>query len=255
MFKRFSTSLILFFILITSFAVAKTQKEEYQNDYLYSEAYFDYLIESAELEHDKEIEAQKKAQKELEEKIRAEEDAINDAIFLEEIEEDIETKGLKPFKLKIEADTKYLPYSETYKKPDTKVLIPLGNNFNFIQDYSTKKNKYNSHDYKILVGGEYIFSRYLRLSSGLETNYRNLDQNPESKKIYITPSLHFGDKVSLSFYNKLNIQTYAQNHDIGLNISPFKSKAMDFGIYAGTTRHNSGAHSQSINFSTSFYFF
>lgn len=233
--------LIIFFLIISSSALAKTQKEEYQNDFLYSEAYFDYLIECAENERDNQKE---------EEEIVLKEETIEASV-----DDDVIVENYEPFKLRIEENTKINPYGETFKKVDSKTIIPVSDNFSFIQNMTKSRNKYNSNDYKVLAGAEYSFNRFLNLSSGLETNYRGLDQNPSSRKIYFSPGVNFNDKVSLKFHNKLNIHSNSTDHDIGLNVSPFKSKVLDFGVYAGLTRNKSGSHSESINFSTNFYFF
>jgi len=241
MLKKFCLILIIFF---TSFCFAKTQKEEYQNDYLYSEAYFDYLIECAENDRDEEIEKQKQGNNTLE--LELVEDEQN---------QDVISQDFEPFRLRIETDEKILPYSETFRKINTKTIIPVNDKFSFTHDMSKARNKYNSTDYKILAGAEYNPNRFLNFSGGLETNFRGLDQNPTSRKLYFTPGIKFSDKVSLIFPNKINVQNYSTDHDIGVNISPFKSKVMDFGVYSGLTKAQNGSISQSVNFSTSFYFF
>ncbi len=239
------TVILLNIILLTSFAVAKTQKEEYENDYLYSEAYFDYLIECAQDDLNK--------QKELEKEQKNNEEIELDKILSEE-ENDVVVENLEPFKLRVEESTKISPYSETFKKVNSKTIVPIGGNFSFIQNMTKSRNKYNSNDYRITAGLEFSPLNFFTLSSGLETNFSGLDQNPTSRKIYLSPSFSLNDKISLTFHNKMNVQSYSTDHDIGLTVSPFKSKVMDFGIYSGLTRKQSGAHSESINFSTNFYF-
>lgn len=235
--------ILLFFFLFSSLVMAKTQQEEYKNDYLYSEAYFDYLIECA--ENDKREYEEKQKEITLEEEIQTSKEETPEAIV----------EYYEPFKLKIEKGTKINPYGETFKKVDSKTIIPMGDKFNIVQNMTQSRNKYNSNDYRILMGSEYTFNKYLGINSGLETNYRGLDQNPTSRKVYLSPVFRLGDKVTLNFHNKMNIQSYSTDHDLGLNVSPFKSKVVDFGVYAGLTRNQSGSHSESINFSTNLYFF
>lgn len=231
--------LLIFFILCFSFCQAKTQKEEYQNDILYSQEYFDYLIESATIEYNE--------QKELEKQKAKEE------VTLQEEESIVVEENMEPFRLRTQETVKINPYFETFKVVDTKTIIPVNDNFSFIQNMKKTKNKYNSNDYRIMAGAEGsvgIFS----LASGLETNYRGYDQLPISRKFYLTPSINLGDRVSLRLHNKVNVSSHVQDCDLELNLSPFKSKAVDFGVYAGTSRLPSGTHSESINFSTSFFF-
>ena len=235
-------SFLILFVLLFSFCFAKTKKEEYQNGNLYSTEYFDYLIECAEAE--REAEFNKKS-----------EDAIE--IITEEFidnEEDIVADDFYPFQLRIEENVKVAPYKDTFKRVNTKTEIPVTDKFSIIHDSSKTRNKYNSQDHKILTGAEFRPWKFLVFSSGLETNYRDIDQNPASRKLYFSPGIYFGDKVSLKFHNKMNIMNYSSDHDIGLNISPFSSKIMDFGVYSGMTRRKDGSISESINFSTNFYF-
>lgn len=241
--KKINLLLISFFFLFSSLAMAKTQQEEYKNDFLYSEAYFDYLIECAENDKREYEETQKEIA--LEEEIQTQEVEIPETIV----------EYYEPFRLKIEKEAKINPYGETFKKVDSKTIIPIGDKFSIIQNMSESRNKYNSNDYKILMGSEYVFNKFVGINSGLETNYRGLDQNVASRKVYVSPVFRLGDKVTLNFHNKMNIQSYSTDHDLGLNVSPFKSKVADFGVYAGLTRKQTGAHSESINFSTNFYFF
>lgn len=241
--KKISLLIISFFFLCSSFAFSKTQQEEYKNDYLYSEEYFDYLIECAQNDHQEQLENEREIT--LEEEIKTEKNETEEAIV----------EYYEPFKLKIEKGTKINPYGESFKKVDSKTIIPMSDKLSIIQNMTQSRNKYNSNDYRILMGSEYTFNKYFGINSGLETNYRGLDQNPTSRKIYFSPVFRLGDKVTLNFHNKMNIQSYSTDHDLGLNVSPFKSKAVDFGVYAGLTRKQSGSHSESVNFSTNFYFF
>ena len=236
--KRFCIFVFIIFLSISS-GYSKTQKEEYQNDYLYSAEYFDYLIECAEQDREQML-LEKKQQEEI---------TMNS-----EDEIDISQGDLTPFKLKIEENSNIKPYKDTFKKVNSKTIIPITDKFFVVQDTSKTRNKYNSNDYKILAGGEYQPCKFLTLSSGLETNFRGLDQNPTSRKLYFNPSIKLGDKLNIGFYNKMNILNYSQDHDIGLNVSPFKSKVMDFGVYTGMTRTKDGSISESVNFSTNFYF-
>ena len=248
--------LILFITLfLTSFSFAATQKEAYKNDYLYSEEYFDYLIECASYEHQEKMELEKEKNKEKEkEKKLADEEFSEITPAPSEVENYI-AEDFEPFKLRIETDSHISPYTQTFVKENSKTLIPVGDKFSFIQNTTKTRNKYNSNDYKVLAGAEFTPFRFLTIASGLETNYRGIDQNPTSRKLYIIPQLYLTDKLSLSFYNKINISSKSTDHDIGLTFSPFKSKFMDFGVYAGITRKQAGAHSESINFSTNIYFF
>ncbi|MBQ9149782.1 hypothetical protein IJX73_02515 [bacterium] len=214
-------------------------------DYLYSEEYFDYLIECA---NEKAIEQQQEQKEQIEELVE------NSEITAFEFQ-DGELGEIEPFKLKVESFNNIAAYKETFYKEDSKAIIPVGNKFSFIQDTTKFRNKYNSDDYRVLAGAEYTPFKFFQISSGVETNYRGYDQNPTSRKLYITPTLKFNDKISLSFYNKVNVQTNSTDHDVSLNISPFKSKAVDFKIYAGITKYEAGTHSESINFYTNFYFF
>ena len=233
-------ALIFLILFMSSFCHAKTQKEEYQNDYLYSAEYFDYLIECAENERNEMLEKAKEKEITYEELPIAEEETITD--------------DFKPFKLKIEENVKTTLYKDSFKKIDSKTIIPINNHVAIIQDMSKARNKYNSHDYKILSGVEFYPLKYFVFSSGLETNFIGFDQNPASRKLYVTPEINYKDKISLKFHNKMNILNYSSDHDIGLNISPFKSKTMDFGLYSGVTRKNNGTITESINFTTNFYF-
>ena len=168
--------------------------------------------------------------------------------------EDAIKADYEPFKLHIES-YEGSKYKESYKKENSKILIPINDRFSYMTDLVKTRSKYNSQDYKILAGAEYALFDFLSFSGGLETNYRGLDQNPNSRKLYITPKLTLSDKVSIVFPNKINVHSHTTDHDIGINVSPFKSKFMDFGVYGGLTRTSSGSITESINFSTNLYFF
>ena len=236
--KKIIITILIIFLLPFSFA--KTQKEKHANDYLYSAEYFDYLIECAQKDREEAPEKQKQGAIEID---LGEDEEIN-----------ILSEDYAPFRLKIEENLNIKPYKDSYKKIDTKTIIPLGAKFSVIHDLSKSRNKYNSNDYKILTGGEFIPNKYINVSSGLETNYRGLDQIPSSKKIYFSPGINLGNKISLKFHNKINVLNYSSDHDISLNVSPFKSKIIDFGLYSGLTRKRNGKVNESINFSTNFYF-
>lgn len=246
--KLFIKLIICFLLFSYQFSCANTQQEEYENDTLYSQEYFDYLIECAADDYQKQQEKEQvseKAQITLNEDVVSQDDNSNS---------DIISDNYEPFKLKIE-NYDVGKYSQTYIKENSKTLIPVGDRFSFMQDTLQFRNKYNSNDYRILAGAEYRINRFLNLTSGLETNFRGNDQNPNSRKLYFTPVIKIGDVFSISFHNKYDTSNHSQDHDIGLSVSPFKSKALDFGVYAGTTQQQGGAHSESINFSTNFYFF
>ena len=254
---KFRKLFIIFLLLLSSVVYANNaQQEGYKHDYLYSQEYFDYLIECAQAERQQELE-EIKAQKKAEEKQQKSKDNENEEIVpLEEdiLSESIIKENYEPFKLHIES-YEGSKYKETLKKEDTKILIPVNDKFSYMTDTITKRSKYNSQDYKILAGAEYALFDFLSFSGGLETNYRGLDQNPNSRKLFLTPKLSFSDKVSIIFPNKINIHSHTTDHDIGINVSPFKSKFMDFGVYGGLTRTSAGSISESINFSTNLYFF
>ncbi len=252
--------LILIALIFANISYAKNDENPQRlNDYLYSSEYFDYLIECASIERQEEIERKKQEEKQALKDAKKEQkhkknnyevSLIDDVVYVTEKEEEIE-----PFKLHIRNTYSPSKYSETFKKEDTKTIIPIGDKFSFIQNMSTSKNKYSSTDYKILAGAELEPLKFLKFGGGLETNYRGLDQNPASRKIYLTPELKITNKIKLAFPNKYNIHSGSTDHDIGLNISPFKSKFMDFGVYAGLTRTKEGKTSESVNFSTNFYLF
>jgi len=260
--RKILTILIIFISLnCASFAdsdLQKTQKEEYQNDVLYSEEYFDYLIECASLERQNEIDEKKAKEKELKKtdkktgKSETSEITFDEDEIIDE-ETDVITDVYVPFKLHIQEDNLVPKYAESFKKVDTKTIIPIGGNVSFTQNMSKFKNKYNSHDYRIQAGAEYSPTKYFTFSSGLETNFSGYNQDPTSKKFYLTPSFTLGDKVSLSFINKYNMYSGSFDHDISLKVSPMKSKAFDFGVYSGLTRKQNGAVSESVSFSTNIY--
>ena len=232
---------ISIFLFCSSFVFAN---DEPVNAYLYSEEYFDYLIECAQEERNRQLEEEQQQQSEI---------TMDEITPLDDI--DVIVDNYEPFKLKIEENALVNNYKETFIKEDSKTIIPVGDKFGFFQDMRQTRNKYNSNDYRILAGAEFSASKYFSLASGMETNFRGIDQNPTSRKLYFTPTFKFNDKLSLSFHNKMNIQSKATDNDIGVNISPFKSKAMDFGVYAGITREQTGAISESIYFTTNFHLF
>lgn len=254
--------IVIFFIflILPSYADNTAQKADYHHDYLYSQEYFDYLIECASIEKQKEEDAIKEAKKAEEKKLKQKnkENEIKEIEIFEPefiLAEDIIQETYEPFKLHIESFENGNKYLEAYKQENSKILIPINNKFNYMTDLSKSRSKYNSQDYKILAGAEYSPFDFLSFSGGLETNYRGLDQNPNSRKLFITPKLILSDKVSIIFPNKINLHSSTTDHDIGLNISPFKSKFMDFGVYGGITKTSSGSVTESINFSTNFYLF
>lgn len=230
---------LIILMLLISCASAKTQSEEYKNDFLYSQEYFDYLIECASIKDFELKEEAKKLNKENKEIVQQEIKLDNDSEL---------------FKLKVE-ENDIKKYKQTIKKEDSKTTIRISDKFNVIQDTIKTRNKYNSNDYRLKAGVEYILSDKFMISGGLETNLRGLDQNPISKKAYFSPSVKLNDKLSISFINKMNTLTRASDHDISVNISPFKSNAADFNIYTGYTKYNDGSSSESISFTTNLYFF
>lgn len=258
---KFLILILLSGLILNSSAFSKTQKEEYQNDALYSEEYFDYLIECASInrldEEEKEKELLKNQKKEKKtfstSEIYLEEANDNESETDEDI--DVITDIYTPFKLYIKEDSVVPKYTESFKKVDSKTIIPVGSNFTFFQDLKKTRNKYNSNDYKILAGAEFAPFKALSFAGGLETNFRGIDQNPTSRKLYLSPSFYVNDKVSLSFINKYNPYSGSADFDFSVKVSPFKSKAVDFGLYSGVTRGRSGSMSESINFSTNFYFY
>lgn len=232
--------LLIAFLFIT----ASTFASENVRDYLYSEAYFDYLIESA---HEQAmIDKENETQKELE-------SDTNDITIFEFDDEIVD--NFEPFKLRIEEKTSVDSYAETFKKPETKIVIPTSDKFSFTYNTSQYINKNYTDGRRITSGVEYTPLKNLNFATGIETNYRDVDQNPLSRKIYFTPSYKINDYLTISFLNKYNCNDYSSDHDIGLYIAPFKTKAVDFKVFAGLTNENSGAQSQSASFYTNFYFF
>ena len=253
---KFNLILIFFSLVFASCFANVAQQEEYKNDYLYSDAYFDYLIECASLEKQANDEKEKELKRLNESNQKVDDEIVaSDYENSDKKQDEIVISDSVPFKLHVENFSSPKKYGETFKKVDSKTIIPVNDKFSFVQNMTQARNKYNSNDYKILAGAEYTPCRYFSFASGLEANYRDIDQIPTSRKLYFTPRLYLSDKVSLSFYNKIDTNTHSVDHDLGLNISPFKSKFMDFGIYAGLTRNTSGSNSQSALFKTNFYFF
>ena len=218
------------------------QDANYPRDYLYSEAYFDYLIECAQEEAN--------TKEEQEKELSLKENEIKAFEFDDEIKEEF-----TPFKLKIEESTITSAYSETFKKPETKIIIQTSDKFAFTYNAIQYINKNYTDGRRITTGIEYTPFKNLTFSSGVETNYRTVDHNPLSRKIYFTPTYRLNDYFSLSFLNKYNFNNYSSDHDIGLYITPFKTKAIDFKAFAGITNEHSGTQSQSASFYTNFYFF
>ena len=258
MFKK--TVLIFCFLLLPlSFADDNLQNESNKNDYLYSQEYFDYLIECASVDKQQEeerIKAEKKqAEKDLKKQKNVEAHDETELYQEEILAEEFILEDDEPFKLHIESYDNINKYKESYKQQNTKLIVPINKKISYSTELKTSRNKYNSQDYKVLSGVEYSMFDFLSFSGGIETNYRGFDQNPNSRKIYITPKIILSDSVSITFPNKYNILTNSTDHDIGLNISPFKSKFMDFGVYGALTRTSAGKVTESINFSTNFYLF
>lgn len=240
--------LVLFmFSLFSSFAITVAQEEkEPVRDYLYSEEYFDYLIECA---HEEAIKQQEEAQE------ATSEHSLNDnEITVFEFNNEIEEEFI-PFKLKIEQNSTVEKYSETFKKPETKIIIPTSDSFSFTYNTTQYINKNYTDGRRITSGVEYTPFKNLSFATGLETNYRDVDHNPLSRKIYFTPTFKINDYLSISFLNKYNFNNYSSDHDVGLYIAPFKTKAIDFKIFTGITNEHSGAQSQSASFYTNFYFY
>lgn len=229
--------LLIFFSLIV-----QVSAQESSRDYLYSEAYFDYLIECAQEET--------LEQKEKQEEILLEQNEITAFEFEDELSENFE-----PFRLRIEESSKVGAYGETFKKPQTKIIIPVGDKLSFTYNTLQYINKNYTDGRRIVSGVEYSPFKNLTFATGVETNYRDVDHNPLSRKAYFTPSLKINDYLSISFLNKYNFNSYSSDHDIGLYLAPFKTKAIDFKMFAGLTNEHSGAQSQSASFYTNFYFY
>lgn len=233
--------IVFIFFSLLLFNPTFASKENNPRDYLYSDEYFDYLIECA---NEEAI-----AKKEQEEILLEE----NDITAFEFDEQQNET--LEPFKLRIEEHSTIEKYKETFEKPTTKIVIPTSDKFSFTYNTVQYINKNYSDGRRIASGFEYTPFKHLSLASGIETNYRDIDQNPLSRKVYFTPSFKINEYLTISFLNKINVQTNDSDHDIGLYISPFKTKAIDFKMFTGITKQSSGTNSQSASFYTNFYFF
>ena len=234
------------FIFILFFCSSLTLAHEEQTsarDYLYSEEYFDYLIECANEEAISAQEEQKQETLSLENDITAFE-------FDEEIE-----GSYTPFKLRIEETSNIEKYGETFVKPETKIIIPTSDKFSFTYNATQYINKNYTDGRRMASGIEFAPFKKLNFATGIETNYRDVDQNPLSRKLYFTPTLKINEYLTLSFLNKLNVLTHSSDHDIGLYVAPFKNKAVDFKVFTGITKETSGAQSQSASFYTNFYFF
>ena len=238
----------LSFFLISGFSFAQNETSDVERPDMYSDEYFDYLIECTSMKPVKKDD-------ETQEEISQKEDEIIDEIGIFDNDSQDESEIIEPFKLKIE-NVNVAKYSQSYIKEDTKTIIPITQKFSFTQDVlKFKNNTYVTDDVRALTGAEFSLNKYFKLSSGIETNYRGQEQVPSSQKFYFTPSFEFNDKFSLKFHNKYELRTRETNYDIGLNYSPFKTKSLDLGVYAGLTRSNSGIFSESITFKTSFSFF
>ena len=231
--------LLAFFILISC-----VNADENARDYLYSEAYFDYLIETA---NEAAIEEK---EKQRQEEILFEDNEITAFEFNDEIIEEF-----KPFQLRIEESSEIEVYGETFKKPETKIIIPTSDKFAFTYNTTQYVNKNYTDGRKIISGVEFTPFANLNFSTGVETNYRDVDHNPLSRKIYFSPSLKINDYLTVSFLNKYNFNNSSSDHDIGLYFSPFKTKPIDFKVFTGITNERSGVQSQSASFYTNFYFF
>ena len=197
MMKKILLVLLISSLFLPVCAFAQEEKEAVR-DYLYSEEYFDYLIECA---NEEAI-----GQKELEEKeleLSQQNSEITAFEFSNEIEEQYE-----PFKLKIEQNSQVEKYSETFKKPETKIIIPTSDKFSFIYNTRQYVNKNYTDGRRITSGIEYTPIKNLTFETGLETNYRDVDHNPLSRKIYITPSFKINDYLTISFLNKYNFNNY-----------------------------------------------
>ncbi|MBQ4646569.1 MAG: hypothetical protein IJB79_04400 [Candidatus Gastranaerophilales bacterium] len=236
--------LVLLFFLMLSFAAFAADKIAANNDYLYSEEYFDYLIECANEEA---------IQQKENEEIKANELILEDEVtfaFDDEISDNFE-----PFRLRIEEKSTIEAYSETFKKPETKIIIPTSDIFSFTYNATQYINKNYTDGRRITSGVEYMPFKNLNFAAGVETNYRDVDNNPLSRKFYFTPSFKVNDYFTISFLNKYNFNNYSTDHDIGLYITPFKTKAIDFKAFAGITNEHTGTQSQSASFYTNFYFY
>ena len=233
--------LVFLFIVLFAFASSSFANDDNARDYLYSEEYFDYLIACA----SEEVALQNKKNEEL---------VTESEITAFEFDKEIDSK-FEPFKLKIEETSKVGVYSETFKQPETKIIIPTSDNLSFTYGTTQYINKNYTDGRRITTGVEYSLFGNLKFATGLETNYRDVDHNPLSRKAYFTPTYRLNDYLAVSFLNKYNFNNYSSDHDIGLYITPFKTKAIDFKAFAGLTNEHSGAQSHSASFYTNFYFF
>ncbi|MBQ7287580.1 MAG: hypothetical protein IJW73_07465 [Candidatus Gastranaerophilales bacterium] len=248
---KFKIVLLIFSYIFSLGAVfAHEPQEDTARDYLYSEAYFDYLIEMANEEH---IAQQEQVQEEikLEEEINKENE---DEVTIFEFD-DVISGEFEPFKLRIEQNSDVGVYGETFVKPETKIFIPTGDKLGFTYSATQFINKNYTDGRRMTSGIEYTPFKKLSFASGIETNYRDVDHNPLSRKVYFTPTLKLNDYFSISFLNKVNVLTHTSDHDIGLYVSPFKNKALDFKVFTGISNERNGTHSQSASFYTNFYFF
>ena len=236
--------LIIFIIILCSSFAFGHEEQDNARDYLYSEAYFDYLIECA---NEEAIQHQEQEQKE--ETLTLEND-----ITAFEFDDNIEESYI-PFKLRIEETKNIEKYSETFVKPETKIIIPTSDKFSFTYNATQYINKNYTDGRRMASGFEFAPFKNLNFASGIETNYRDVDQNPLSRKLYFTPTLKINNHLTLSFLNKYNVLTHSSDHDLGFYIAPFKNKAMDFKFFTGITKETNGAQSQSASFYTNFYFF
>ena len=227
--------LIIFIIFFISLAHANSiQEDDYVESYLDSDRYFNYLIERNQLERNKNPKPQE---------------------IKEETKEEITLVDYNPIKLRAGKTVQNQKYKEVYKEENSNNTFSLNDKIELYQNSSTSLNaNYYSREYKSLTGVELKPSKFINLSSGIESKYRFDDQNQLSKKLYFSPKVLLGKKASLIFHNKINVQDNSYDNDIEFIVSPFKSNAADFGVYSGTTHKQNGAMSQSINFSTNFYF-
>ena len=161
--------LFLLFSLMFSFNVASANQEG-NNDFLYSEEYFDYLIECAQFEANQKLDEEQFSEINLNEELSYDDEIV--------IEDD------NVFKLHITKGANIKPYSETYKRESTKTLIPVSSKVAIFQNTTQFRNKYNSTDYRVLGGLELNLHKYFDVQGGLETNYRGMDQNPLSRKLW-----------------------------------------------------------------------
>ena len=218
-----------------SFALADFEAEdEYNESYLDSDRYFDYLIERNQLEKNR------NPKKDVKEPVKE----VNEIIL----------EDYNPIKLKANKTLKNQKYEEVYKKDNPKNSYFLSDKIELYQNSSASLNTQYSKEYKSTTGVELKPSKFLSVNSGVESKFRLDDQNPLSKKLYFSPMVNLGKNASITFHNKVDVENNSVDNDIELKVSPFKSKAADFGVYGATTRAQNGSMSKSINFSTNFYF-